>query len=131
MSSSAAQVRRCQRIGLDFDNAIPVEGWGTWRKSFRGWVTVLGVGGAFLEVNDSSIVGSVVELRFMLPGTENEITCGGVVRDRVPGRGMGIEFTRLASSDRELIAVTVMRSILRRSDGDGEDTGENADYSAQ
>ena len=56
MTAGAAEATQCPRVGLDFDTTIPVEVWGDWGKSLKGWVTVLSAAGAFLEVDDSSLV---------------------------------------------------------------------------
>ena len=66
-----------------------------------GVVTVLSAGGKFVEVSEGFTLGSHVGIRFTLPGTKEEIVCGGIVRDNVPGRGIGVEFTQLANIDRE------------------------------
>ena len=102
--SEGPKARKYPRVGLGGDNVIWSEVWqGQIGLStpVAGVVTVLGAGGAFLEVSESFDVGSHVGLRFNLPGTTDEIVCGGVVKDNVPGRGIGVEFTQLAPIDRE------------------------------
>ena len=102
--SEGPKARKYPRVGLGGDSAIWSEVWeGQIGLStpIPGVVTVLGAGGAFLEVSESFDVGSLVGLRFSLPGTAEEIVCGGVVKDNVPGRGIGVEFTQLAPIDRE------------------------------
>ena len=78
---------------------------GAWSAQAIHWwsgvVTVLSAGGAFVEVSEGFTQGSHVGLRFTLPGTKEEIVCGAIVRDNVPGRGIGVEFTQLADIDRE------------------------------
>ena len=96
--------RRYPRVGLGVDTAIWSEIWqGQIGLStpVGGVVTVLSAGGAFVEVSEGFALGSHVGIRFTLPGTKEEIVCGGIVRDNVPGRGIGVEFTQLADIDRE------------------------------
>ncbi len=76
-------------------------------------MTVLSVGGACLEVSGSFPVDSAVELRFTLPGFDEDIACGGVVRHEEPGHGVGVEFTDLAPSDRERIREVVQAWLVR------------------
>ena len=77
-----------------------------------GLITVLGAGGAFVALEEGLDVGSAIGLRFALPGTLNEVTCCGVVRDIVPGDGVGVEFTDIGPSDRELVDISVRRAEL-------------------
>ncbi len=60
-----------------------------------GVVTILGTGGAFVEIGETYEVGSQVGLRFVLPGTRDEIECDCIVRQFVPGEGIAVEFTRI------------------------------------
>lgn len=102
--AEGAKARKYPRVGLGVDSAIWSEVWqGQIGLSapIGGVMTVLSAGGAFLEVSESFEVGSPVGLRFVLPGNKEEIVCGGIVKDNVPGRGIGIEFTQLAAIDRE------------------------------
>jgi hypothetical protein len=63
-----------------------------------GVVTVLGTGGAFVEIGETYEVGSHVGLRFVRPGTRDEIECECIVRQFVPGEGIEVEFTRIGSA---------------------------------
>lgn len=102
--SEGSKARKYPRVGLGVDTAIWSEVWQGQiglSSPVGGVVTVLGAGGAFLEVSEAFEVGSPVGLRFRLPGTSDEIVCGGIVKDYVPGRGIGVEFTQLAPIDRE------------------------------
>ncbi len=106
--STAAAARRYPRVGLGADSRIRVEVYSNPRDIRTGWISVLGAGGAFLQGCDGYGVGSVVQLRFALPEVKNEIVCSAIVRGRFPGSGIGLEFSRLASRHRELIAAAVM-----------------------
>ena len=102
--SEEPTARKYPRVGLGAESAICSEVWqGQIGLSMPipGVVTVLGAGGAFLEVSENFDVGSPVGLRFNLPGTADENVCGAVVKESVPGRGVGVEFTQLSAIDRE------------------------------
>lgn len=103
--------RRFPRVGLAADTAIPIEVWSGQQTALTGKVTVLGAGGAFVELSNQVPIGRYIELRFKVPGIPNEIECGGLVRDQIPGRGVGVEFTGLAYSERDLVANSVTQSI--------------------
>ena len=106
MMSEQAAVRKYPRVGLGADSAIWSEVWeGPIGKAHPvgGVVTVLGAGGAFVEVSETYEVGSQIGLRFVLPGTRDEIACDCVVREFVPGQGIGVEFTRISPIDRERV----------------------------
>jgi hypothetical protein len=72
------RVRKYPRFGLGADSAI-------WSKVWQGQIneatpvggvlTLLGAGGAFVEVSETYDVGSQVGLRFVLPGARDEIAC--------------------------------------------------------
>jgi len=104
--SQQAKVRKYPRVGLGVDSAIWSE---IWRDHIGndgpsgGVVTVLSAGGAFIEVSDAFDVGSPVVLRFVIPGTHDEVACNGVVREFVNGRGIGVEFTEISPIDRERV----------------------------
>lgn len=104
--SEKAKVRKYPRVGLGADSAIWSEVWQGHvgeASPAGGVVTVLGAGGAFVEVSESYEVGAPVALRFVLPGTHDEIACDCVVREYVPGRGIGVEFTQMSPIDRERV----------------------------
>ena len=111
MAGQRGPKRRYPRAELGVGAAILSEVSGGRFEISKGWITVLGGGGAFLEGCSSFQVGSYVELRFTLPGTGNQIACRGIVRGRVPEHGIGVEFTELSPSDRELVTISV-RSML-------------------
>ena len=74
--SEKAKVRKYPRVGLGVDSAIWSEVWQGeigGANPVGGVVTVLGAGGAFVEVSEVYEVGSTVGLRFLLPGTREEI----------------------------------------------------------
>ena len=110
-------IRQYPRVGFDLGSAIPTEVRNDrTSQTFTGWITTLGARGAFLEVSDPFPVGSSIALRFLLPGYGETIVCSGIVRDNVPGHGVGVEFTQFRPSDRDLVTVSVMRAMISDSD---------------
>ena len=106
MSVGAANKRRHPRVVLGVDTPLATEVT-SGRDRSRVWMTVLSAGGACVEVSGTFPVDSVVELRFTLPGPDQEIACGGIARHEAPGHGIGLEFTQLALPDRVLIREAV------------------------
>lgn len=109
MAATAAE-RRYLRRTLNAESEIRVEVSSSPRDVRTGRIKVLGAGGAFLQGCDGYAVGTVVQLRFALPGVEREISCSAIVRGDFPGSGVGVEFTRLNSRHREQIVAIVMRA---------------------
>jgi hypothetical protein len=112
--SEHARMRKYPRVGLGADTAIWSEVWqGAVGQTHPvgGVMTVLGAGGAFVEVSDAYEVGSNVGLRFVLPGTRDEVACDAVVREFVPGRGIGIEFTKISPIDRERVRAAALNLV--------------------
>ena len=104
--SQSEKVRRYPRVGLGVDSAIWSEVWKGQigdAHPIGGVVTVLGAGGAFVEIGEAYKVGDEIGLRFVLPGTHDEVACECVVREYVPGRGIGVEFTAISPIDRERV----------------------------
>lgn len=60
----------------------------------------LSAGGAFFAHTIPHPVGTVVNLRFTLPGDAQEIHCRGKVVSAPGGLGMGVEFLDLSDVDR-------------------------------
>jgi hypothetical protein len=77
--------------------------------AMSGRVATIGAGGAFVEVSEDYPLGCVLSLRFKLPPAFAEIICWAIVRDNSMGRGVGIEFSDIAPSDRERIHTFVTR----------------------
>ena len=109
-----ARLRKYPRVGLGANSAIWSEVWqGQIGQAtpVGGVLTVLGAGGAFVEVSEIYDVGSKVALRFVLPGTRDEIACDGVVREFVPGRGIGVEFVDISPIDRERVRAAALNLV--------------------
>ncbi len=94
-----------QEKATEWPRASPGVDSGIWSEVWEGpigeahpvggVVTILETGGAFVEIGETYEVGSQVGLRFVLPGTRDEIECDCIVRQLVPGEGIGVEFTRI------------------------------------
>ena len=64
-------------------------------------IKVLGGGGAYLEIDESCPIGTVVLLRFKLPDDDKDVVCHGTVCNTVDGKGVGLEFLDIRSNDRD------------------------------
>ncbi|HTF23430.1 MAG TPA: PilZ domain-containing protein [Candidatus Limnocylindria bacterium] len=73
-------------------------------------VRTLGMGGLFISVPDPPPVGTKLRLSFEVPG--GNVQAEAVVRNIVPGEGMGAEFTRLGLKDRILLE-NLLKRLLR------------------
>ncbi|MBM3802174.1 MAG: hypothetical protein FJW26_07660 [Acidimicrobiia bacterium] len=73
----------------------------------------LSEGGAFIESREVFAVGSVLSLRFKLPGARELISCSVCVRNLRGRGGMGVEFLDVSSQDRSRIKLVVEEQISR------------------
>ena len=74
----------------------------------------LSEGGAYIETSEQFPVGSVLSLRFMLPGADTMISCAVFVRNvREGGRGLGVEFLDLSPDARDLVGAFVSEGNQR------------------
>ncbi len=68
----------------------------------------LSEGGAFIETAEGFPLGSVLSLRFMLPGVRDLISCAVTVRNvRNGGAGLGVQFLDISPNDRRLVSAFV------------------------
>jgi type IV pilus assembly protein PilZ len=77
---------------------------------FYDYAVNISRGGMFIKTDNALHVGSKVNLRFSLPGSDRIIETSGRVKHTVSGKsrtdephGMGIEFEGLGDDDRKLI----------------------------
>jgi PilZ domain len=99
--------RRYQRI------ALPQGMWVAWYGAAQHQISRVGtlsMGGIFICVPTPPPVGTKLKLAFEVPG--GEVQTEGIVRNIEPGKGMGIEFTRLNAKDRVLLQ-RLMNRLLR------------------
>ena len=73
-------------------------------------VRTMGMGGLFIATHNPPRLGAKLILVFEVPG--GSVQADGVVRSVVPGEGMGVEFTRLAVTDRILLE-RLLKRLLR------------------
>ncbi len=74
----------------------------------QGTFPDLSEGGAFVETADGFPIGSVLSLRFMLPGVRDLISCAVSVRNvRNDGAGLGVQFLDMSQDDRHLVGAFV------------------------
>lgn len=90
--------------------ALRTEIWlgqdGIFTKSQRT-LRDLSEGGAFIETNEGFPIGSVLSLRFMLPGALALISCAVSVRNSRNGEGLGVQFLDISQNDRVLVGAFV------------------------
>ena len=102
-----AQERRYPRASLP--NGMPV----TWLGSdlqFFSRVQTIGMGGLFIATPNPAPLGTKLRLTFQVPG--GSVLPEAIVRNVAPGRGMGVEFTRMEPSERSLLE-NLMERLLR------------------
>jgi hypothetical protein len=99
--------RRYERIALPQGMYVAWYGGGGQEISR---VRTLGMGGLFISTHNPAPVGARVILVFEVPG--GSVQADAVVRSVVPENGMGVEFTRLALSDRILLE-RLLKRLLR------------------
>jgi len=65
-------------------------------------------GGALIENPEGFQIGSVLSLRFTLPGSRHPISCAATVRNlRDGGTGLGVQFLDISEADRRLVGAFV------------------------
>jgi hypothetical protein len=75
----------------------------------------LSEGGAFIETVQRFSAGSILSLRFTLPGASRPISCAVAVRSLRGGAGLGVEFLDLSLEDRQQIREFVQSQLTRPS----------------
>lgn len=100
----SSKQRRFERI------ALPKGMWAAWYgggEQETSRVGTLGLAGVFICVPNPPVVGTNVRLAFEVPG--GNVSAEAIVRSVEPGKGMGVEFTRVGSNDKVLL-----RRLLQR-----------------
>jgi len=93
------------------DRRVPVELWieaEAGDELYFHRAANLSVGGAFFDKTIPQPVGTVVELRFMLPGAPGEIRCRGEIVSALDF-AMGVKFLGLSDDDRKRVEEAVAR----------------------
>jgi hypothetical protein len=99
--------RRYERISLP--NGMFVAWHGRYDLQLFSRVRTLSMGGLFLTSPNPSPVGTKLRLTFDVPG--GNVQAEAIVRNVVPGEGMGVEFTKLDPQDRSLLERLLMRLL--------------------
>ncbi len=102
-----SEARRHQRISLPKGMSVTWYGGGQQQVSR---VKTLSMGGLFLCGSITQRVGTDLTLVFEVPG--GVILAEAVVRNIVPGEGMGVEFTKMNPQSRALLE-ELLKRLLR------------------
>lgn len=98
--------RRYPRVSLP--NGMSVSWYGGDLQLFSR-VKTLGMGGLFISTTDPPPVGTKIRLAFDVPG--GSVRADAVVRDIIPGEGLGVEFTQIALGDKLLLQKLLNRLL--------------------
>jgi hypothetical protein len=93
--------------------ALPKGMWVAWYGGGQHEISrvgTLGMGGIFICVENPPPVSKSLKLAFEVPG--GEVQAEGIVRNIVPGKGMGLQFTKLGPKDRVLLQ-RLLKRLLR------------------
>ena len=90
--------RRYQRITLPKGMFVA---WYGGRDHQTSHVETLGMGGVFIASSNPPAVDTSMCMVFEVPG--GNVRADGVVRSVLPGKGMGVEFTKMGPQDRILL----------------------------
>ncbi|HKW65459.1 MAG TPA: PilZ domain-containing protein [Candidatus Acidoferrum sp.] len=96
--------RRYPRVSLP--KGMPVSWYGGDLQLFSR-VKTLGMGGLFISTPEPPPVGTKVRLAFEVPG--GNVRADAVVRDTIPGEGLGVEFTQM-----DLGAKFLLQKLMNR-----------------
>ena len=98
--------RRFERIALPKGLDAAWYGGGDQQVS---QVKNLGMGGMFLAASHARVIGTTLKLVFMVPN--GIVQAEGIVRNVVPGEGMGVEFTKMGPQDQALLEALLTRLL--------------------
>jgi len=103
----ARPTRRYPRVSLP--NGMNVSWHGGDLQLFSR-VQTLSMGGLFITAPDPPPVGTKLRLAFEVPG--GSVQAEAIVRNVVPGKGAGVEFTRMDLKDK-LLLQRLLNRLLR------------------
>ena len=103
----ARQMRRFPRITLPKGMLIS---WHGGDLQLFSRVKTIGMGGLFISAPDPPPVGTKLRLAFEVPG--GTVRAEAIVRNRIPGEGLGVEFLRMDLKDR-LLLKSLLNRLLR------------------
>ena len=99
--------RRYPRISLP--KGMPVAWHGSDLQLFSR-VQTIGMGGLFISTPNPPPVGTKLIMSFEVPG--GNVRPEALVRNVAPGKGMGVEFTRMGPKE-QLLLQNLMNRLLR------------------
>jgi hypothetical protein len=104
---TARPTRRFPRISLPKGMRVA---WHGADLQLFSRVETLSMGGLFISVSDPPPVGTKLRLAFEVPG--GSVRAEAIVRNIVPGKGAGVEFTRMDLKDK-LLLQKLLNRLLR------------------
>ena len=107
MKTASCQKRRYPRISLPKGMFVA---WHGGDLQLFSRVRTIGIGGLFISTPNPPSVGTKLTLAFEVPG--GNVRAEAVVRNILPGEGMGVEFTRMDLGDRMLLQ-KLLKRLLR------------------
>jgi len=105
-TANLSGARRHQRISLPKGMSVTWYGGGQQQISR---VKTLSIGGLFLCGSITLRIGTGLTLVFEVPG--GMVLADAVVRNSVPGEGMGVEFTKMSAETRVLLERLLTRLL--------------------
>ncbi|HVN80207.1 MAG TPA: PilZ domain-containing protein [Terriglobia bacterium] len=104
--------RKHPRASIQSEIWLGQDGIFTWNpETLRD----LSEGGAFIETGQRFSVGSILTLRFTLPGSSRPLSCTVAVRNLRGGSGLGVEFLDISQDDRHQIREFVQSRLSQPS----------------
>src|SRR5687767_6674294 len=94
------QVRKHPRVSLQTELWIGQDGIFTRTDEY---LRDLSIGGAFVRSRQVYPVGSIINLRFKMPGVPQFATCTAIVRNMQFGDGFGVQFLDLSGENLKLV----------------------------
>jgi hypothetical protein len=91
----STRARRYERIGL---RRGPLVAWQGPAGRAISRLATLGLGGVFIEAAKPAAIGEGIKTVFRVAG--GEVTARALVRNSLPGKGMGVEFITMKPEDR-------------------------------
>ncbi|HVH72062.1 MAG TPA: PilZ domain-containing protein [Candidatus Dormibacteraeota bacterium] len=100
------KTRRHPRISLPKGMSIA---WHGGDLQLFSRVKTMGMGGLFISAANPPPVGTKLRLAFEVPG--GNVGAEAIVRNIIPGEGMGVEFTKMDLKDRVLFEKLLKRLL--------------------
>lgn len=105
--TTTAPKRRYERVHLPKGPQVAWQGGG---KRMISSVHSLGLGGLFIATDNPPEPGTSLKLIFEVP--DGNVQAMAIVRSVEPGKGMGVQFSRMSTEDRARLD-KLLRRLLR------------------